>query len=98
MERTVAHVEAQNDCTDFGLHALIPMLYRHGEDGSGVRSEELESNRAEAVLSSVYWYDEPGVHEIWFSTENHQVLWHAAELLVGQRYPGERFGDGRTGA
>ena len=33
-----------------------------------------------------------------FTTENHQELWHAAELLARQRYPNAEFRDGRTGA
>lgn len=94
---TIEHVTAQNDCADFGLNALLPMVLRFGTSGSGVLPESLEAAIDEALRSSVYWFDEPGVHDQWFSTENHQVLWHTAELLAGQRHPDTRFRDGRTG-
>ena len=95
---TLATVNAQDDCTDFALNALLPMLYRYGSDAAGALPADLEDDVEDAVLASAYWFDEPGEHDMWFTTENHQVLWHAAELLVGQRYPDAEFRDGRTGA
>ena len=45
----------------------------------------------------MYWIDEPGEIKGCYITENHQILFHSAEYLVGQLYPGEIFDNGETG-
>jgi hypothetical protein len=50
------------------------------------------------VLNFKYWFDEPGKDTMIKTTENHQILFHAAELLAGNLYPDEIFtNSGMTG-
>lgn len=50
------------------------------------------------VLGFRYWIDEPGDDVMWFFSENHALLFHACELLAGQCFPDESFGNsGETG-
>ena len=51
---TVAHVNAQDDCTDFALNALLPMLYRYGSDAAGTLPADLEADIEHAVRASAY--------------------------------------------
>ncbi|WP_435156380.1 hypothetical protein [Haladaptatus sp. DFWS20] len=109
-EMTIEHVQERRDCADFGLAALLRALYRYGNtpskvvNGSTCRGvdemldSDIFSKIEEAVTGFAYWFDEPGEHEMWFSTENHQILFHTAELLAGQRFPDATFADGQTGA
>ena len=46
-----------------------------------------------------YWADEPGKDVMWFWSENHQITFHACEILAGQLYPNKTFSNaGKTGA
>ena len=95
VEATLEHVRERRDCADFGLNGLLRMLYRY-EDGP--LPPRLSAEISTVATEFVYWFDEPGTHEMWFCTENHQLLFHTAELLAGQRFPEATFtNDGRLG-
>ena len=50
------------------------------------------------MLDFVYWFDQPGGGD-GLLTENHQITYHGAEYLMGQRFPDTVFhGSGLTGA
>ena len=38
----------------------------------------------EALRGFKYWIDQPGLDAMCYFTENHQLVWHTAELLVGR--------------
>ncbi len=72
------------------------MLYRYAESPQLTAADR--SDLRHVVLHTKFWMDEPGQDQECFFTENHQIIFHAAEYLAGQLYPDEVFpSDGRTG-
>ncbi|MCO5171047.1 MAG: hypothetical protein M9894_32385 [Planctomycetes bacterium] len=49
----------------------------------------------EALLGWKYWIDEGGPDDMVYWSENHQILFHAAEYLAGQLMPDAWFPNGR---
>ena len=85
------------DLGDFTISDLVRLYYLHHDDDSLTQGQVADLR--EVLLSFKYGLDEPGKYddEIW--TENHQILTHGSDYLVGQIFPEERFtNDGRTGA
>lgn len=83
------------DCAEFGIPALIRMLkeYRDMLDPEVVREIE------ETLVGFRYWLDEPGEINACYFSENHQVLYHSAEILVGNMFPNAVFpSNGKSGA
>ncbi|UCH34539.1 MAG: hypothetical protein JSV65_18780, partial [Armatimonadota bacterium] len=84
------------DCADFGLHAILRLLYWHAE--SPRVSPELLARARQSVLDFKYWPDEPGVDSMCTWSENHHILFSAGGYLAGQLYPDAIFtNSGRTG-
>lgn len=75
---TLDHIDSRSDCADFGLHALLRIRYRYQDN----IDPEVRSAIDETLRGAVYWFEDENT-EMWFSTENHQVLYGAAELLAG---------------
>lgn len=93
----IAGINARKDCSDFFLVGLLGMLIRYGQDASF--PDALKQPLAECILNFKYWTDEPGVDAMCTWTENHQILFHACEVLAGQLYPERIFTNaGQTGA
>lgn len=92
---TVEYLYSRQDCGDFGLAALLRMLYRYPE--SDVLTDELRGAIETAASEFIFWLDEPGEESMCFWTENHQALFHSAQLLAGQRLPDAEFSNGETG-
>jgi hypothetical protein len=89
-------IAKRRDCADFVLAGLqrILFLYRDNPLLTGDLREPMEK----AVLDFCYWYDQPGIRGMCFHTENHQILFHACEILGGALFPDEDFSNsGRTG-
>lgn len=85
------------DVGDFTISYLVRLYYLHHDDGSLTQDQVADLRKA--LLGFKYGLDEPGKYddEIW--TENHQILTHGSDYLVGQMFPEETFtNDGRTGA
>jgi len=92
----LAKADARKDCSDFGLNAVIRMLCIDRK--TNALPDELRTKMKTTVLNFKYWYDEPGKDTMIFTTENHQILFHTAELLAGNLYPDEIFSNsGMTG-
>ncbi len=90
-------IRTRQDCADFAMAGLLRILYRF--PGSPLLTPGLRSEIEAAALGFCYWYDQPGVRGMCFHTENHQILFHAAEHLAGSLFPDRRFSnDGRDGA
>ena len=53
----------------------------------------------DALGRAKYWYDEMGVYDhAIYTTENHQILYHSSEYLLGQMFPNDTFvNSGMTG-
>lgn len=89
------------DTRDFDGLELVNLLYGYADDP--FLAPGLIDKVEQALLSFKFWYTEPTpdgvIDESYYWTENHQIIYHAIEYLVGQRYP-ERVmaSDGRSGA
>ena len=59
----------------------------------------LRERVVESLLGFKFWIDQPGLDAMCYFTENHQLVWHAAELLVGELFADEVFSNtGWTGS
>jgi hypothetical protein len=94
--KAIDGINQRRDCSDFYLIGLLGMIIRHGDDPSF--PPELKQPLEECILNFKYWADEPGEDAMWFWSENHQILFHACEILAGQLYPDRTFtNSGQTG-
>ncbi|HPQ69007.1 MAG TPA: hypothetical protein PKW95_07745 [bacterium] len=82
-------INNREDCADFNMNTMLRLLYLQ-QDHPNFSAETLEQMR-QAVLNFKYWLDEPGEDGMCWWSENHQILFHTAELLAGQLYQGETF-------
>jgi len=88
-------VVTRGDCADFEAVALVTAwrLVPAAQWDPGVR-ESVE----EALTGLKYWITQPGLDAMCYFTENHQLVWHTAEYLVGSAFPDVAFAvDGRSG-
>jgi hypothetical protein len=89
-------INQRRDCSDFYLVGLLGMLYRFGDapDFPQAIRQPLE----DCILAFKYWLDEPNSDAMCYWSENHQILFHACEILAGQYYPDRIFtNNGQTG-
>lgn len=87
-----------DDCMDFRMNAILRMLYLDLD--KGVLNDTMKDRMIDALGRSKYWYTEMGEQDTAiFTTENHQIMYHTAEYLVGQLFPNTIFSySGMTGA
>ncbi|RZQ61387.1 hypothetical protein [Amycolatopsis suaedae] len=86
-------IDNRADCADFEALGLLHLWHRarHWPDG-------LHERVGAALRGLRYWIDQPGLDAMCFFTENHQLVWHTAELLAGEAFGDEVFGNaGWTG-
>ena len=89
------------DTSDFGALYLLNLLMGYRDDPAlgAARVAQIEN----ALFAYKYWWDEPTPAGItddnYYWSENHQLIFHALELIMGQEYPATTFtNDGKTGA
>lgn len=87
--QTIDGINQRKDCSDFYLVGLLGMMMRYGQDPNFPAS--LKQPLEDGILNFKYWADEPGADSMWFWSENHQILFHACEILAGQLYPDRIF-------
>lgn len=86
-------VDTRRDCADFRAIALLAVLL-----GGKVPQESAELVRR-SLVGFKYWMAEPGDDGMCFWSENHQLLFAAAEYLAGSTFSEDTFSnDHRTGA
>ncbi|WP_063758514.1 hypothetical protein [Kibdelosporangium aridum] len=89
LERSLWMIENRADCADFEALGLLHLWHRRPDVGDRVRK---------ALLGFKFWIDQPGIDAMCYFTENHQLVWHTAELLAGQAFEHEIFANtGWTG-
>ena len=94
--QSIAGINQRKDCSDFYLVGLLGMLQRFGGDAQF--PESLKEPLKACVLNFKYWMDEPGEDAMCYWSENHQILFHACEILAGQLYPDCTFSNaGQSG-
>ena len=96
-----AKIDTLQDTRDFDGLELLNVLYDYADDP--LLAPGLIEKVEQTLLSFKFWYTEPTpdgvIDESYYWTENHQIIYHAIEYLMGQRYPDRAIGrDGRTGA
>lgn len=97
LEAGLNYIEGRGDCSDFLVHAYLralldPKLSERLRSGLKARAEEV-------LLGFKYWPDEPGIDDLCTWTENHQILYASAALVLGSAFPDAVFGNsGRTGS
>jgi hypothetical protein len=92
----LAMVDSRADCADFEAVGLIHLWHRLAEASWPAG---LPDRVAESLLGFKYWIDQPGRDAMCYFTENHQLVWHTAEILAGEAFPQRRFRNtGWTGA
>lgn len=89
-------ITTRADCADFEAVGLVHILNRfpEGKWERGLREEVIT-----ALTNFKYWIDQPGLDAMCYFTENHQLVWHTAEHLIGDFFRNERFTNaGMSGA
>ena len=89
IDSACAKIQRRDDTADFDMNSVIRLLYlaREHPNLPGHIQEILETT----VLAFKYWLDEPGPDTMCWWSENHQILFHSAELLAGQLFPDTAF-------
>ena len=91
---TCSFINQRYDCSDFRMQLMF-RLYKDCRDMLPKESKELIRK---TILDFKYFMDEPGDDSMCYWSENHQVLFAAAEVLAGQEFPDEVFtNSGLTG-
>lgn len=92
-----AFMENRYDCADFYAVSLLSLLFFCDRYPDALRPADRA--RIEAAFAGFkFWIDEPGVDAMCYFTENHQILFHTAAYLAGQRWPDRVFSNsGLTG-
>jgi hypothetical protein len=97
LREAVGRIRAREDCSDFYLVGLLGALQRYSADPAF--PADLAGQIEQTALGFRYWADDPGADAMWFWSENHQILFHACEVLAGQLYSDHEFTNtGRNGA
>lgn len=97
VDRLCDFMDARKDTADFKATALLRLVYLHGTNPA--IPQDLRDRARRTLLGFRYWIDEPNPDEQVFWSENHYLMYAAAEYLAGQLYPTEVFGNsGLTGA
>jgi hypothetical protein len=96
LETALRMIDGRYDCADFEAVGLVTLWHRLPETAWPAGSRE---RVRESLTGFKYWIDQPGLDAMCYFTENHQIVWHAAELLAGELFADHLFGNaGWTGA
>jgi hypothetical protein len=76
-----------HDCADF---YLVPLIWCRTTYGDAI-GEKTRDEIDQAILGFRYWMDEHGNDVMWYFSENHALLFHAACYLAGALFPEKRF-------
>jgi hypothetical protein len=88
LRQALAMLAHRADCADFEAVGLLNLWHAAAPDAWPGDSR---AQVKDALLGFKYWIDQPGLDAMCYFTENHQIVFHTAELLAGQAFPGETF-------
>jgi hypothetical protein len=81
------------DTSDFDVLYLLNAYL--GYRGHAAVAPELWQKTEEAILAFKFWYTQPTpagiIDDMWYWSENHQIIFHTLEYLAGQTWPGRVF-------
>ena len=90
----MASIDRRVDCADFLATGLIRLLHEYPT----AFRPAFYKRAKETLCGFRYWMDEQGGDGMCFWSENHALLFHAAQLAAGALYPDAVFtASGRTG-
>jgi hypothetical protein len=87
------YIADRKDCADFAIQGLLRLMCWEREHPR--LSPEINAMMKDTVLGFKYWVDEPGDTVMYMGSENHRLLFHAAEWMAGQLFPTEEFTNSR---
>jgi len=88
-EAALDYVDARLDCADFVQHGILRLLLQFGDDPKLPRT--LVARMKRTTLGFKYHPSEPGDDSLCTWTENHQILFAAADLIASERFPDAVF-------
>jgi hypothetical protein len=100
--QAIEGINQRQDGSDLVLLGMLGMLFRFGNHPEF--PEVLKHPLEDCILNFKYWHDQGdgsassfgGLH---YTTENHSLLFHACEILAGQRFPEHIFNNsGQAGS
>jgi len=89
IEASLYKIYYLKDTLDFTLNNLIRLIYL--DINRNILSPTIKNKVIDAFGKTKYWYTEPTRDDMIYYTENHQILFHTAELLIGQLFPNDTF-------
>jgi hypothetical protein len=89
IENSLYKIYALKDTLDFTLNNLIRLIYIN--INRSILGPSIRNMVIDAFGKTKYWYTEPLRDDMIYYTENHQILFHTAELLIGQLFPNDTF-------
>ena len=97
MQGVLDIIRSNHDCNDFTLNCLLRMVYLDKEQR--YIPQDMKADLKACILDFKYWWDDGRRDTTYrcYHTENHQGLYHTAELLAGQLYKNEKFTNGMNG-
>ena len=97
MREVISVIKSNRDCNDFTLNCLLRMVYL--DKKQSFFPTEIKGSIEECILDFKYWWDDGRRDTTYrcYHTENHQALYHTAELLAGQLYKKTKFTNGMNG-
>lgn len=94
IEAVCVYLDHRYDCSDFRMQSILRLLYKHSDR---IKPEAVIRMKR-ALLDSKYFMDQPGEDSLCLWSENHLLIFAAAEYLTGQLYEDELFtNDGLCG-
>ncbi|MCD8261096.1 MAG: hypothetical protein LUD15_06070 [Bacteroides sp.] len=97
VQEVIDLIRSNRDCTDFVMNGLLRLQYMEQEKPT--LSAEMAEKVENCILDFKYWWNDARRDTTYrcYHTENHQALFHTAELLAGQLYKDRTFSSGLTG-
>lgn len=97
LDEALAIMRTNRDCNDFIANGLLRLMYLDKKKVFFSKSQV--SKIDEHLLEFKYWWNDSRRDTTYrcYHTENHQALYHTAELLAGQLHKEKIFADGETG-
>ncbi|MFX1241770.1 MAG: hypothetical protein ACFFA7_11040 [Promethearchaeota archaeon] len=89
IEASLYKIYNLKDTLDFTLNNLLRLIYL--DINRNILSPYIRNKVIDAFGKTKYWYTEPTRDSMIYYTENHQILYHTAELLIGQLFPNDTF-------
>jgi hypothetical protein len=102
-DATFTKMSSFEDTSDFDALYLLNALLGYRDHPNAVVAPELWQKTEDALLAFKFWYQQPTpdgiIDDMWYWSENHQIIFHSVEYLLGQTYPDRVFTTtGMTGA